>query len=235
MNHRPRILTRPLASALAAIGYVAVGAPVFGQTNIDPAHKFAWQENCGWLNWRDADTGAAGVFAGIDFLSGYVWAENLGWINVGDGTPVAACDGIPCYGNLDGTDFGVNVDADGALFGLAWGENVGWINFDTRAALGPYQQEARLDLCANTLAGYVWGENIGWINLDHATHFVGLGPDCAPGDVACDGVFGLSDYSAFEAVLMGPDVLVDCPVFDADADGDVDLWDFADYQAAFGL
>jgi hypothetical protein len=233
MNRSPRIFTRRLATALAATGCTTLAAPVFSQSNIDPAHQSAWQENCGWLNWRDADGGAAGVVTGVDFLSGYIWAENVGWINVGDGTPAADCDGNPCYDNIDGTDFGINVDSDGSLRGLAWGENTGWINFDTLAALGPYQQEARLNLCDNTLAGYAWGENIGWINLDDATHFVALGPDCAPGDVACDGVIGLADYSAFEAVLTGPDVLLDCPAFDSDADSDVDLRDFAVFQTQF--
>ena len=209
--------------------------PALAQSNVDPAHKFAWGENIGWTNWQHNTPAVGdGVFFHASFLSGYIWGENVGWINLGDGTPNADCDGFPCYGNFDGTDFGVNFDpATGETFGMAWGENIGWVNFDTLAALGPQQQQARLELCHNTLAGYAWGENIGWINLDDATHFVGLGPDCAADDAACDGVIGLSDYSAFEDVLLGPDVPVDCPVFDSDTDGDVDLLDFADFQAAF--
>jgi len=117
--------------------------------------------------------------------------------------------------------------------GYAWGENVGWINFDTRTALGPQLQQAQLDLCDNTLAGYAWGENIGWINLDDTTHYVALGPVCAPSDAACDGVISLFDYLEFKRVFEGPTVLVDCPVFDPDGDGDVDLRDLAKLQADF--
>lgn len=233
MNRKPSILGRGLIGPLVATGCIALAAAALGQSNVDPAHKFAWQENCGWLDWRDADGSVQGVRVDALILSGFIWAENIGWIDVGDGAPAADCAGIPCYGNSDGTDFGINVDPDGTLRGLAWGENVGWINFDTLAALGPHQQQARLELCDNTLAGYAWGENLGWINLDDATHFVALGPGCAAGDLACDGEIGLSDYSAFEAVLMGPDVPVDCPAFDSDADGDVDLRDFAEFQTQF--
>jgi len=225
MNRKTRIETLGLIVASATFA-----APILGASNIDPAHKFAWQENCGWLNWRDANGGTKGVRVTATFLFDFIWAENIGWINVGDGTPA---DGMN-YANLNGTDFGVNVDPEtGDLFGLAWGENVGWINFDTRTALGPHGQQAQLDLCENTLLGYAWGENIGWINLDDATHFVALGPVCAPSDAACDGVISLFDYLGFKQVFKGPAVPVDCPVFDVDGDRDVDLRDFAKLQADF--
>lgn len=203
------------------------------QSNVDPAHKFAWQENCGWLNWRhDAPMPGDGVRVTDTYLAGFVWAENVGWINLGNGSPP---DGVHYLNDpTDSSTFGVNIDPDtGNLFGLAWGENVGWISFDTQAALEPYQQQARLDVCENTLFGYAWGENIGWINLDDAAHFIALGPTCAPGDVACDGVITLSDYTTFGEVFMGPDIPVDCPTFDSDGDADVDLRDFAILQAGF--
>ena len=104
----------------------------FAQSNIDPEHKHAWTENCGWSNWRDADDGDAGVLVAETFLSGYIWAENVGWISVGDGSPASG----EHYANADASEFGVNIDPlTGDLFGLAWGENVGWVNFDT-ASLG---------------------------------------------------------------------------------------------------
>ncbi|MDO8631853.1 MAG: hypothetical protein Q7R41_15305 [Phycisphaerales bacterium] len=227
MNRKTFLITAMLALVVGG----GVGASLFlVPSNIDPAHKFSWNENAGWMNWRDANAGGQGVRVTATFLSGFLWAENVGWINLGDGTPA---DGMT-YANLNGTDFGVNIDPDtGDLFGLAWGENVGWINFDTRTALGPHDQQVRLDVCENTLFGYAWGENIGWINLDDATHFIALGPVCEPSDASCDGVIALSDYAAFEGLLGGPDVPVDCAVFDADSDGDVDLGDFAKLQAAF--
>src|SRR5690606_32608969 len=116
----------------------------------------------------------------------------IGFINFGDGVPGAGLE----YANLNGADFGVNVDpSTGALYGLAWGENVGWINFDTRAALTPFGQHARVDFAAGRLRGYGWGENIGWVNLDHAQVFVGFAAQC-PGDTNGDGVVNFADLNA---------------------------------------
>ena len=207
---------------------VPMGA-LLDPSNIDPAHRFAWTENIGWTNWQhDAPNLGDGVVVTATHLAGFVWAENVGWINLGNG-------GGP-YTNdpADSATFGINVDpSTGDLFGLAWGENIGWINFDTRATQGPDNQQARLDICENRFRGYAWGENIGWINLDDATHFIALGPDCPPGDVACDGVVSWLDYERFQDALTAPDVIADCPLFDADGDGDIDLEDFGFLQTAF--
>ncbi|MCH9003228.1 MAG: hypothetical protein IIC02_11700 [Planctomycetes bacterium] len=43
----------------------------------------------------------------------------------------------------------------------------------------------------------------------------------------------LDDYAAFENVFFGPNVPVECTAFDADADTDVDLFDFSAMQTAF--
>ncbi|HEY3243362.1 MAG TPA: hypothetical protein VGM03_08425 [Phycisphaerae bacterium] len=152
--------------------YIGMGT-AFAQSNIDPAHKFAWGENVGWTNWRDANGGAQGVAVDGSFMGGFIWGENVGWINVGDGTPGTLCGGLPCYANGTGVDFGVNVDFDGSLHGFAWGENIGWINFDGGALASP-PNPARFDAAAGRLRGYAWGENVGWINLDDAVHFVGV-------------------------------------------------------------
>lgn len=200
-------------------------------SNIDPTHRFAWTENVGWINWQHGSPNQGdGVLVTTTYLAGFIWTENTGWINLG---------GIPPgddthYANdpADSTTFGVNVDpATGDLFGLAWGENIGWINFDTRGALGSHDQQARLDFCANRLRGFAWGENIGWINLNGPLHFIALGPTCMPGDAACDSIIALVDYAVLISRFKGPGVVVDCPSFDADNDGDVDLLDFATQQA----
>jgi hypothetical protein len=136
------------------------------QSNIDPDHKFAWGENIGWTNWRDANGTADGVVVDAAFLFGFIWGENVGWVNVGDGTPA---DGLH-YANVNGTDFGVNLDCNSDLYGFAWGENIGWINFDTRSKA---PNQARYDDVAGRFRGFAWTENRGWINLDDATHFVG--------------------------------------------------------------
>jgi hypothetical protein len=153
------------AAVLAILSAPAAALP----SDIDPDHKHAWGENIGWTNWRDAGDPPAsqGVRVHETFLSGFIWGENIGWIDMGSGLPA---DGVR-YGNLDGGDFGVNVDASGDLFGYAWGENVGWIQFDTRSQA---EDRARLDREARRFRGYAWGENIGWILLDDEEHFVGL-------------------------------------------------------------
>jgi hypothetical protein len=179
----------------------------FGQSSVDPADKYAWSENIGWTNWRDAGTpgGATGALVHASFLSGLVWAENAGWLNLGAGSPF---NGIH-YANATDADFGVNLDPDtGELFGLAWGENVGWINFDGGALASP-ANPARLVVAGQTcrLAGFAWGENVGWVNLDDATHFVAVPDACG---TAC----------ALAA--------------DLDGDGDVDQADLGILLAAFG-
>ena len=182
-------------SALAAAAALAPTA--LAQTNITAAHKFAWQENCGWTNWRDAGSpvGTQGARIGATFLSGFVWGENIGWINLGDGTPAGG--GGVGYANTDGADMGVNRDAGtGNLSGFAWGENVGRINFSGGALATP-ANPARFDAAApggGRLRGYAWGENIGWINLDDAIHYVGV---LCPADFDGNGVREVSDIFAF--------------------------------------
>ncbi len=146
-----------------------VGAPLLAQTNIDPTNKYAWGENIGWTNWRDANGGADGVFVGATFLSGQVWSESRGWINVGNGAGP--------YANTDDTNFGVNIDLNGDLNGFAWGENMGWINFGWATAGNP--DRPRFDAGAGRFRGFAWSEQDGWINLDDAVSFVG-GPGGVP-------------------------------------------------------
>src|SRR5437762_1712406 len=87
---------------LAAVPAVIVGT-AFAQSNIDNTapNKFAWGENVGWTNWRDANGAVQGVSVGGFVMSGFIWGENIGWINVGDGTPTTP----PSYANANGTDF----------------------------------------------------------------------------------------------------------------------------------
>ncbi len=206
-----------------------LGSIALAESNVDPDHPFAWCENLGWTNWRQADGAVQGVNVGASFLTGFLWSENVGWINIGDGAPASLCGAVPCYGNVESTDFGVNLDLDGVLHGLAWGENVGWINFDTAHG----HDGARFDACRRRFYGFAWAENAGWINLDHALVYIGIGP-CALGDIDCDGNVASYDYAVFQPLLGGPEVPVDCSAFDWDADGDIDLLDVAAFQVMFG-
>lgn len=183
-----RIATFALAALTAG-----VAAPLAsGQTNVNPVDKFAWGENIGFLNFRDANGTLDGVAVLENHLRGWVWAENVGWINVGNG-------GGP-YANTNNTNFGVNLDpATGNLSGFAWGENIGWINFNTAPTLGA--QGANFDRLANgRFRGFAWGENVGWINLDDATIF----PRACAFDFDGDGATGPADLLAMLASFGSP-------------------------------
>ena len=120
---------------------------------MDPADKWAWSENAGWINFNPTVVGSVAVYG--DHLEGYIWAENVGWIRLGTHT-----GGSPyTYANTDANTYGVNRDQSGRLSGYGWGENVGWINF------GPTTGGVTIDPRTGAFAGYAWGENLGWISL----------------------------------------------------------------------
>jgi len=119
--------------------------------DIHPAHKYAWSENAGWLNFSPAQSNVK-VYA--SHLEGYVWGENIGWIRLGTHTG----GGIHTYENKTALNYGVN-RSNNQLSGYAWGENIGWINFD------PTQGGVSIDPATGDFSGYAWGENIGWIKF----------------------------------------------------------------------
>jgi len=131
----------------------------FAGTTIDPANKYAWGANLGWMDWY-AD-GADGAVIGEYVSSGYIYSANVGWINLGSGTPV---NGI-YYQNVSANDFGVNLDGLGNLSGYAYGANIGWINFTSTGA-------PRIDLITGQMSGYVWSANCGWISLSNTVAYV---------------------------------------------------------------
>ena len=156
--------TNPLSVTFVAVLSGAASSMALAQSDIHLTNKYSWQENSGWMNWRDANNALQGVRDRGTYLSGFIWGENIGWINVGNGSPT---NGI-AYSNTTGADFGVNLNGNtGNLTGFAWGENVGWINFSGGALATP-AQPARFDAAANRFRGYAWAENLGWINLDDA-------------------------------------------------------------------
>lgn len=135
-------------------------------TTINPANKFAYGANIGWIDWR-GDV-ASGAVIGEYVCSGYVYSANTGWINLGSGAPA---NGIR-YQNNSAVDFGVNHDGAGNLRGLAYGANIGWLNFTNRDATGAAFDGPRVDLVTGKLSGFVWSANCGWISLSNAVAFV---------------------------------------------------------------
>ena len=43
----------------------AAVASFLAPSNIDPAHKFSWSENLGWMNWLDANATNDGLSLGV--------------------------------------------------------------------------------------------------------------------------------------------------------------------------
>jgi hypothetical protein len=132
---------------------------VFAATTIDPANKFAYGANLGWMDW--SGDSANGAVMGEYVCSGYIYSANTGWINLGSGSPT---NGI-YYQNLSANDFGVNQDGLGNLRGYAYGANIGWINFESTGA-------PKVDLSTGNLTGNVWSANCGWISLSNAVGYV---------------------------------------------------------------
>ena len=194
-------------------------ANCFAQTNVAPAHKFAWGEYIGWTNWRDANGMAQGVRVAPSHMAGYIWCENAGWVNTGNGGGP-----YPVPASQTGVAFGVNIDTmTGELAGYAWGENIGWINFGTTPSIGV--DGARYDSAAGRLRGWAWGENIGWINLDDSMHFI-----CArPPDVNGSGSVEFADILVVLANFGSVG-----PLGDADGNGVVNFNDILTVLANFG-
>src|SRR6185295_16893447 len=115
---------------------------VHAASTINPANKFSYGANIGWLDWR-GDTNSGAVI-GEYVCSGYIWSANVGWIHLGSNAPA---NGIQ-YQNNSATDFGVNHDGIGNLRGLAYGANIGWINFENTGA-------PKVDLKTGTLSGFI--------------------------------------------------------------------------------
>jgi len=201
---------------------IAMNGAAQAQSNVDAFRKFAFGENIGFINWRNAGSpsGAQGVRMQDRILSGFAWGENIGFMNFGDGTPVNNVQ----YDNLSNVDFGVNRDAGtGNLSGFAWGENIGWINFGGGALASP-PRPARFDAASRRLRGFAWGENVGWINLDDASIFVEF--NLCPCDFNRDGLLNSQDFFDFLANFFQNEA-------DFNGDGVTNSQDFFDFLACF--
>lgn len=124
-------------------------------TTIDPANKYAYGANLGWMDWRGDTT--HGAVIGAYVCSGYIYSANVGWISLGSGSPTNQI----YYQNTSANDFGVNQDGLGNLRGYAYGANVGWINFENTGA-------PKVDLHTGVITGYVYSANCGWISLSNS-------------------------------------------------------------------
>lgn len=77
--------------------------------NIDSTYKYAWGENCGWINFG---TESGNVTVTDSAVTGYAWSPYYGWINLNPSTTSKV------------------LNSSGDLSGYAWSEGMGWIDFD---------------------------------------------------------------------------------------------------------
>ncbi len=195
---RPRVLT------LAVLAAASPAALCAAQQSIDPAHKFSWSENCGWMNWSGAPGQA--VTVGSTYLTGHIWCENVGWVSLSSSG--APADG-QAFANTSDADYGVNiVPGWGTLSGFAWAENIGWINFSGGSHAVP-PRPALLDPVAKRFRGFAWSENAGWINLDDAEHYVATGCGGCAADFDCNGFREVPDIFAFLSAWFAMDPRTD--------------------------
>lgn len=122
---------------LAVVVLTAVSTPA-AQGDIDPARRYAYAENAGFIDWRPESGGAVVTDAA---LMGFLWSDSIGWIR------------------LDPPGGGVTHDGNGNLSGWAYAENAGWIAFAT-----PYSQ-VTINPTTGDFDGYAWSDSIGWIAL----------------------------------------------------------------------
>ncbi len=141
----------------ALLSLLAVASPA--ATTINPANRYAYGANVGWMDWRGDTT--SGAVVGEYVCSGYLYAANVGWVHLGNGVPASGIQ----YANKSGTDYGVNRDGVGNLRGYAYGANIGWVNFESNGA-------PRVDLATGRLSGDVYSANCGWISLSNAFAYV---------------------------------------------------------------
>jgi len=149
---------------VAAIMLVAAFAcTVFAITNstisLTTSNKWAWSSSVGWINCRNDDTN--GIIIGQYVCAGFMYSPTAGWICLGNGNPT---NGIQ-YSTNSATDYGVNHDGQGHLWGYAWCPSAGWINFGWTNATDP--QAPKIDLATGFLSGYAWGTGVGWISLSN--------------------------------------------------------------------
>lgn len=153
---RTSLPLRCVAAALVLLASLKLHCTtVLAGTTIDPANKYAYGANLGWIN-AYAD-GTNGAVIGVNYCRGYLYAANVGWINLGSGTPA---NGIQ-YQNDSAADFGVNHDGLGNLRGYAYGGNIGWMNFEQTHG------QPKVDLRTGQLSGQAWSANGGWISLSN--------------------------------------------------------------------
>ena len=146
-------------SALLAV------SPTQAET-VQPAQRWAWAENAGWVDARPLEGGGPGLHAEDGVISGWLWSSNAGWIS-------AHCLNT---GSCDETPYGLRLDeAPGMpgllrLSGYLWSENAGWIvaHCTTTQSCDEVDYGLHVDRASGLIDGYAWSENLGWISVSCA-------------------------------------------------------------------
>ncbi len=91
-----------MARVFSILIALTLAPAMLAQSNVDTTNKWAWGENIGWLNWRDAGNpaGTQGVVFETNHLRGYIWGENIGWINLDDNNAFVGVN-LSCPGDVN--------------------------------------------------------------------------------------------------------------------------------------
>ncbi len=225
-------MKRPIFKWVLAGGWFAAAVAVASAaTTINTPNEYAYGANIGWLDARGNITNGAAV--GQYFCTGCIWSANCGWISLGNG-PTNGWN----YSNASATDWGVNHDCAGYLWGYAYGANIGWITFEQSWG------RPRIDLLTGNLSGYAWSGNIGWISLSNVqahvqTDAFASGPDSDgdglpdPWELSRVGSLGILSGGAHD---QDGDGATDTEEYGADTDPavDIELFEIVSYSESAG-
>ncbi len=150
------IVTLALAGALLARSGTLVETVRAGTANIDPVHRWAWNDIIGWI-----DLGTGTVEVTKQKVTGYA-NSSVGYVSFdcSSGIPGANCS----------IQYGVTNDGQGGLAGWAWNDGIGWISFsctnpETGGSCATSQYQVRID-ADGYFYGYAWNDVVGWISFN---------------------------------------------------------------------
>lgn len=193
----------------AVIILLASLTPVAAQdSTIDPAKRYAYSANAGWMDFRPSAEN--GTVVTDTCLSGFIYCANVGWISLGDGTP----DNGFNYSNDSASDFGLNVDAIGRLTGYAYGANVGWIQFEQTYG------KPQIDMLTGQFTGEAYSANLGWMVLDTTASTLATNSLHRP-DSDLDGISDKWEFLHFKNLTTAN------AITDTDGDGKKDVDEYS--------
>jgi hypothetical protein len=187
MTVRSRVFCAAVAASFLAVvtAFSATNSTISKVT----AKRWAWSSVVGWIDCRASDTN--GVVVGEYVCSGFMYSPTAGWICLGNGFPTSGV----YYATNSATDYGVNHDGKGHLWGYAWCPSAGWISFqwtNQDDVLAP-----KVDLTNGFMTGFAWGTGVGYISLSNVSTWVQTTNMIRGNDSETNGIPDAWEYTYF--------------------------------------